>query len=172
MAFRLAGWLDRDDRHGYISSQSEDVSSAILRYRLCNRLWLEIHSVNLKPSRFVIPQLLWAAATMMEETGVDDFADRLKHEFEDRASDGDMDESQDWFVNDKPDLERAPSPVASERSEKDASPAPNVASVAVNPLTKEPSGKAPPVKNTAATADDVGSIGLLIEGALKGLTAF
>lgn len=157
------------DMATFPANQSHDVSSSKHRYtRPENRLWV-IRALLLKLSRFT-------TAIMMEETDMDNFADRLKHEFEDRASDGDMDESQDWFVNDKPDLERAPSPVASERSEKDVPPAscsPNAAAVAVAPPTKEPSGKVLPAKrsNTAATSDDVGFAFLLITTRFKALTA-
>ncbi|KAJ0390177.1 hypothetical protein P43SY_010910 [Pythium insidiosum] len=53
----------------------------------------------------------------MDECIVDDFANRLKFEFEDNGDDGDdMDADQDWFVNDKRDTERSPSPTKSDKS--------------------------------------------------------
>ncbi|KAG7387693.1 hypothetical protein PHYPSEUDO_013820 [Phytophthora pseudosyringae] len=55
---------------------------------------------------------------MMEESAVGDFANRLKHEFEDRESDAsDGDECQDWFVNDSPKNELV-APVDDEPSPK------------------------------------------------------
>lgn len=45
---------------------------------------------------------------MEEDTVVDDFANRLRFEFEE--NDGEFDGDQDWFVNDKQVSERSPSP--------------------------------------------------------------
>jgi hypothetical protein len=68
-------------------------------------------------------------ATMADEDAVGDFANRLKHEFEDHESDAsDMMESQDWFVNDKREDQRAPSPTMSPIKENDGTGAAGVVS--------------------------------------------
>lgn len=85
---------------------------------------------------------------MVEEDTVGEFADRLKYEFEDRASDGsDMGESQDWFVNDKRDDDRAPSPTSPSKEQSDA--VITVASPASKPTVS------PSLSNTAETAEEV-----------------
>lgn len=74
----------------------------------------------------------------MEGDAVDDFADRLKHEFEDNVSDtSDMNESQDWFVNDKREDERPPSPTSDANKEVSAaSPVPLAPSTIPSPASK------------------------------------
>lgn len=68
-------------------------------------------------------------ATTADEDAVGDFADRLKHEFEDHESDAsDMMESQDWFVNDKREDQRAPSPTMSAIKENDGAGAAGIVS--------------------------------------------
>uniref|UniRef100_K3X376 Uncharacterized protein n=1 Tax=Globisporangium ultimum (strain ATCC 200006 / CBS 805.95 / DAOM BR144) TaxID=431595 RepID=K3X376_GLOUD len=112
---------------------------------------------------------------MMEESVVGDFANRLKLEFEDRDSNAsDMDECQDWFVN---DATRTPSPTKSDvggNGRDPEYPGSSSGSAPASPLppglTKKPSKLGVPVKksNTAETADeDVDECGLS-----KGRTAF
>ncbi|GLD98971.1 hypothetical protein PINS_up007689 [Pythium insidiosum] len=74
---------------------------------------------------------------MMDECVVDDFANRLKFEFEDNGGDGDdMDEDQDWFVNDKRDTERSPSPTKSDKAQDrpDSSGGGGTGSASASPL--------------------------------------
>lgn len=101
---------------------------------------------------------------------------RLKFEFEDRVSDAsENDESQDWFVNDKRDDDRAPSPTKSENAAgKDANDSPTnktsgAASASGPPphpglMMKKSSKLALTIKksNTVETADEVMNIVELI----------
>ncbi|KAF1327451.1 hypothetical protein FI667_g7611, partial [Globisporangium splendens] len=101
---------------------------------------------------------------MMEESVVGDFANRLKLEFEDRESNAsDMDECQDWFVN---DATRTPSPTKSDlggNGRDQECPGGSSGSTPASPfppaLTKKPSKLAVPAKksNTAENADEAGA---------------
>lgn len=106
---------------------------------------------------------------------------RLKFEFEDRVSGASEmdDESQDWFVNDKRDDDRAPSPTKSENANgaKDADGPASVgksagAATASGPaqrpgLTSKKSSRlalATKKSNTAETAEEVQSSSKLVCG--------
>lgn len=88
---------------------------------------------------------------MAEDDTVGDFANRLQHEFEDHDSDAsDMMESQDWFVNDKREDERAPSPTVKENDGVGAAAVVSLSSVA-SPASKATVSQA--TSNTAETPE-------------------
>ncbi|TMW67269.1 hypothetical protein Poli38472_012385 [Pythium oligandrum] len=84
---------------------------------------------------------------MDEECVVDDLANRLKLEFED-GDDGDG--GEDWFVNDKREAERSPSPTKSDRHEPVESTVASVSKPTPAAATEGGGGKSPVSKSNSA----------------------